>query len=76
MYIADEENHSCEGGLPDNAFKYIIKNGGIDTEDSYRYLGHVSTIRLCFISDLSISEIVIFRMKRHAAIILLTWAPT
>lgn len=32
-------NHACMGGWPDNAFKYIIANGGIDTEDSYPYVG-------------------------------------
>jgi C1A family cysteine protease len=39
----DTYDSGCNGGLMDNAFKWIILNGGIDTEADYPYKGYKST---------------------------------
>ena len=36
-------NDGCTGGQAENAYQYVIDNGGIDTEESYPYQGRVNT---------------------------------
>lgn len=32
-------DHGCEGGMMDFAYDWIVKNGGLDSEDEYGYTG-------------------------------------
>ncbi|KAK6150002.1 hypothetical protein DH2020_017527 [Rehmannia glutinosa] len=34
----DDKEHGCEGGFKNNAFEFIVQNGGITTETNYPYV--------------------------------------
>ncbi len=42
-----EGNQGCNGGMMDNAFQYIIKNGGICSEANYSYTATQGTCESC-----------------------------
>ncbi|KAG6515797.1 hypothetical protein ZIOFF_026227 [Zingiber officinale] len=39
----DAGNRACNGGLMDVAFRFIINNGGINSEENYPYIGQKGT---------------------------------
>jgi C1A family cysteine protease len=43
----DTVDSACNGGLMDNAFDYVQKNGGVDSEDDYKYLARQTIFDKC-----------------------------
>jgi len=43
----DTVDNACNGGLMDNAFDFVKQNGGIDSEDDWKYLARKTLIDTC-----------------------------
>lgn len=41
------KDHGCHGGLMDNAFSWIQKNGGLCTEETYPYISQSGETQVC-----------------------------
>lgn len=52
-------NSGCNGGLMDYAFDFIIRKGGIDTEDDYPYLGFEGQCDSTRVSVMLISQLLL-----------------
>merc|ERR1712225_219297 len=54
LVSCDDTNNGCNGGLMDNAFSWLEKNGGICTEADYGYSSAEGSVAKC---DTSCSKV-------------------
>lgn len=54
-----EGNNACDGGEDFRAYQWIMKNGGLTSEEQYgQYLAQVNTVSVTFIENYSFLSLI------------------
>ncbi len=64
-FITSTGNLGCGGGNAVLAYKYIIKNRGIDTEESYPYTSGNGQVSFCISFNVTLGEAKLLPIPVH-----------
>eukprot|EP00854_Cymbomonas_tetramitiformis_P019592 gene19592-23434_t len=59
LVSCDKVDSGCQGGLMDNAFDWVVQNGGLNTEEAYPYVSGSGNVPACDSSKASVDAVTI-----------------